>query len=146
MRSARRSSLALAAAVATLMLVACGGGDGDSEAGAPAASDDAAPSTLLAPDDYAARIARPEAFVVNVHVPYEGEIEGTDAHIPFDQIAGDARLPADKDAEIVLYCMTGRMSLTAAETLADEGYTDIYDLEGGMKAWEAAGKPLIHRP
>jgi rhodanese-related sulfurtransferase len=104
------------------------------------------PAVLLDPEAFAARIARPEATVINVHVPYEGEIEGTDHLIPFDAIAGDARLPADKGAEIVLYCRTGRMTVTAAKTLDDAGYTHLYDLKGGMRAWEAAGKPLIHRP
>jgi rhodanese-related sulfurtransferase len=38
------------------------------------------------------------------------------------------------------------MSVTAAKALAADGYTNLYDLKGGMRAWEAAGKPLVHRP
>jgi phage shock protein E len=134
----RRLVLLLFAVVA----VACGApGDGHSEMSAGKT-----PATLLDPDAFATRVARPEATVINVHVPYEGEIEGTDHHIRFDAIAGDARLPADKSAEIVLYCRSGRMSVTAAKTLDATGYKNLYDLEGGMLAWEAAGKPLIHRP
>jgi len=142
----RRPPLALAAVIAVATL-ACGGGSGDdeSETGSPDREEEAAPATLLDPDGFAAEIARPEAFVVNVHIPYEGEIDGTDVHIPFDEIAGDDRLPADKDAELVLYCKTGRMSMTAAETLVGDGYTNLYDLRGGMVAWEAAGKELVHR-
>lgn len=139
----RRHHLFVALVVAfAVVAAACGGsGEGDRE---PAAVD--APATLLGPDVYADRMANPEAVVINVHIPYEGEIEGTDVHIPFDAIVGDERLPADKDTEILLYCRSGNMTVDAAEALTAAGYTNLYDLEGGMKAWEAAGRPLVHTP
>lgn len=87
----------------------------------------------------------PEAFVVNVHRPYEGEIAGTDALIDYETIVGDRRLPSDTDAPILLYCETGRMSATAAEALVGAGYTDVAHLEGGMEAWEAAGMPILRQ-
>jgi hypothetical protein len=68
---------------------------------------DSMPFTRLDPDAFAARLDRPSAVVVNVHTPYAGEIESTDAFVPYDHIVGDRRLPADKDAEIVLYCRSG---------------------------------------
>ena len=80
---------------------------------------------------------------VNVHVPYEGEIAQTDAHLPYDQVARQLdRLPSDRGAMIVLYCRTGHMSVTAAETLVRLGYTNVWNLEGGFIAWERAGFPL----
>lgn len=100
------------------------------------------PYMRLDPDAFAARVARSSAFVVNVHTPYAGEIDGTDAFIDFDEIVGDSRLPTDKDAEIVLYCQSGRMSQAAAETLVSAGYTNVVDLEGGMDTWQDAGMPL----
>lgn len=85
-------------------------------------------------------------FFVNVHIPYEGEIEQTDAFIQYDQISLHlAELPADKNAPIVLYCRSGRMSGIAATTLADAGYTNVWDLAGGMVAWEAGGLTLIEK-
>jgi rhodanese-related sulfurtransferase len=80
-----------------------------------------------------------------VHVPYEGEIEGTGAHVPYDAIESQlARLPADRRAPIALYCMSGRMSTIAAEKLVRLGYTAIVHLDGGMLAWDRAGYPLLH--
>ena len=93
--------------------------------------------------DQLARMLEDKDFVlVNTHAPYEGEIPGTDLFIPFDEIAGrQDELPA-RDARIVLYCRSSSMSLEAAETLVDLGYTHVIEVEGGMTAWRAAGHAL----
>jgi len=102
--------------------------------------------TAVNPAALAAMLARKDFLLVNVHLPYEGEIERTDRFVPFDAI--EARLdtlPARKDAKVVLYCRSGRMSTTAARTLVKLGYTDVSNLEGGMIAWEGSGYALTHR-
>ena len=81
--------------------------------------------------------------LVNVHIPYEGEIEQTDLIIPFDEIADYQDQLPEKDAPIVLYCRSGSMSTTAAKELADMGYTIVLDLYGGFMAWESAGNELL---
>ena len=82
---------------------------------------------------------------INVHIPFEGNIAGTDLSIAYDQINTPenlSQLPDDKNAKIVLYCRSGRMSAIAAEALVSQGYTNIWDLAGGMVDWEAAGFKL----
>ena len=79
---------------------------------------------------------------VNVHIPFEGNVTDTDLSIPDDQTTEPtnlAQLPADKNAKIVLYCRGGRMSAIAAEELVKLGYTNIWNLKGGMQEWERAG-------
>ena len=127
----------LAVGLGAVLVVSTGLGSRDKTAGRRALVDVSTFAGLL--DD-------PDTFAVNVHVPYEGEIEGTDAFIPFDQIAGDDRLPPDPATEILLYCRSGRMSAIAARALNEAGYMNVVDLDGGMVAWEAAGLPILHRP
>jgi rhodanese-related sulfurtransferase len=90
-------------------------------------------------------LAAKDFVFVNVHIPFEGDIAGTDLSIPYDQITRDeylSQLPAERDAKIVLYCRSGRMSAIAAKEMVALGYTNIWDVEGGMVAWEAAGFEL----
>jgi cytochrome c oxidase subunit 2 len=54
------------------------------------------------------------------------------------------RLPEDKNAPIAIYCRSGRMSAISAQQLNDLGYANIYDLEGGMNAWQSSGRRLTN--
>lgn len=83
--------------------------------------------------------------LVNVHIPYEGELPQTDVFIPYDEIDKYLdRLPADKNTKIVLYCKTDRMSRIAAERLVELGYTNIWDMKGGMLEWRQKGYPILN--
>lgn len=82
--------------------------------------------------------------LVNVHIPYIAEIEGTDVFIPYNEIAQNFdQLPTDKNEKIVLYCQSGNMSAQAAQTLTNLGYTNIIDVPGGMIEWENQGYRLV---
>jgi rhodanese-related sulfurtransferase len=136
----------LAALILTSMLTACG-----SQSPTPAAT--AAPAakveveggayTNVTPQQLTQMLKQKDFFFVNVHIPYEGEIEPTDAEIPYDQTAQRlSQYPADKNAKIVLYCRSGNMSAIAAKELVKDGYTNVWNLDGGMAAWEQQGLPL----
>jgi rhodanese-related sulfurtransferase len=96
--------------------------------------------TNLTADDLHERMSAHDAFLVNVHVPYEGEIPGTDANIPYDQVAEQLSMfPPDRSQPIIVYCRSGNMSEIAARTLLDAGYQQVYNLAGGYRDWVARG-------
>ena len=81
--------------------------------------------------------------LINVHIPFEGNLPKTDLSIPYDTIGQNLdKLSDDKTAKIILYCRSDRMSTIAATELVKLGYTNIWNLEGGMVAWEQAGLPI----
>ncbi|OGM12649.1 hypothetical protein A2V80_01920 [Candidatus Woesebacteria bacterium RBG_16_39_8b] len=82
--------------------------------------------------------------LINVHVPYEGEIEKTDLFLEYDGIiAGKDRLPEDKSAQIILYCKSGNMSEKALVTIKSLGYTNVKHLVGGMDSWKKVGLEVL---
>ncbi len=81
--------------------------------------------------------------LVNVHIPFEGNLPNTDLSIPYDTVSQNVgQLPVDKSSKIILYCRSGRMSTIAAQELVKLGYTNIWNLDSGMAAWEQAGQPI----
>jgi len=84
--------------------------------------------------------------LIDVRSPEEhagGYIPGTDFNIDFREIQARHReLGADYGDHIVVYCQSGRRSNIAAETLADLGYTRVYNVSGSMNAWTDAGYPV----
>ena len=97
----------------------------------------------VTPTELKAMVASKDFVLVNVHIPFAGNIPGTDASIPYNEIEQNLdQLPADKTAKVVLYCSSGRMSEIAAEELVSMGYTNVWNLKGGMVDWKQAGFEL----
>ncbi|HYN44825.1 MAG TPA: rhodanese-like domain-containing protein, partial [Candidatus Limnocylindrales bacterium] len=75
-------------------------------------------------------LQKKDFVLINVHIPYEGELPQTDMFIPYKAIDQNIdRLPQDKTAKVVLYCMSGRMSAIASETMVNLGYTNVWNLK-----------------
>ncbi len=160
----RRLALLLVLLVGALAIAGCGGGEAERSDG-PGGPEDAArrssagPAnagrqisvsggsyTRVSPSEFEALTREEGVTVVNTHVPYQGKLPRTDLSIPYDEIGRSPDgLPKDKDTKIALYCLGGPMSADAAETLVGLGYTNVWDLGGGMEAWEDAGYRLEGR-
>jgi len=93
-------------------------------------------------DALAAALAEKAPFLLDVRSQAEwdkdGYIEGA-VHIPFsDFLANLDKIPAEKDAPIVIYCASGHRGAMAAMALRLMGYTDVSNLGGGIGAWKNA--------
>ncbi|HEX9817612.1 MAG TPA: DUF1573 domain-containing protein [Patescibacteria group bacterium] len=89
--------------------------------------------------EFADLIQKPEVFVLDVHTPEQTHLPETDAFIPYNQLEDNlGQLPVNKNTPIVVYCRSGSMSREASETLLKLGYTQVYDLIGGIQAYREA--------
>ena len=46
-----------------------------------------------------------------------------------------------KDRKVYVICRSGSRSAQASRVLTDGGHHNVYNVDGGMLAWEAAGFP-----
>jgi rhodanese-related sulfurtransferase len=98
----------------------------------------------LPPSEAATLMADSHPVVINVHIPYAGDIPGTNADISYlDVDAIEAFVHHDRCADLLLVCLSGHMSVLAGEELIRRGYLRVRDLDGGMMAWTAAGYSLL---
>ncbi|MCM3690170.1 MBL fold metallo-hydrolase [Neobacillus niacini] len=67
-----------------------------------------------------------------INTPYFDLLEGVDSILE--------RLPKNK--EIYVICAKGGSSEFVAQQIAEEGFTDVYSVEGGMKAWSEHLEPI----
>lgn len=102
--------------------------------------------TNVGPDRLAQMLQAKDFTLINVKTPYIGEIDGTDLYIPYNQLTARAsELPQAKGARVLVYCRSGAESAIAAQTLLNLGYTNVWNLDGGMNAWQASGRSLIQK-
>ncbi len=94
----------------------------------------------ISSEDLKQMLGGPKDFIlIDVHIPEQKHIQGTDDFIPYNVISENKDKLPPKDTKIVVYCRTSSMSTQAAQELADMGYAEVYNLKGGIVAWKEAG-------
>ncbi|MDG6774400.1 rhodanese-like domain-containing protein [Thiomicrorhabdus sp. ZW0627] len=95
--------------------------------------------------DKAIRLYNDDAFLLDVRSAGEfkdGSIANA-VNISVTDLAKNLdRISVEKDAPILVYCMTGARSSRAASILVKSGFTNVYNLSGGITAWKNAGLPV----
>ena len=137
----------------TLGLAAVGCGDDDSSTASPdvgassATAQADAELITVSPDDAADVLDSPpeDLVVLDVRTPEEfaeGHLDGAfmvDFYAPdfADQLAQlDASVP------YLLYCRSGNRSGETMGLMAQMGFTDVTEIDGGIAAWQQAGLPV----
>ena len=135
-----------AAALAVFLLAGCKPGPRDAEA-APAnpTTRPAAPWKNLSVDE-AENVAKDaQMIILDVRTPGEYKAGRLHRAININVNAADFAQQVDKldkSKPLFFYCATGNRSVRAAEKLVEKGFTNLYHMEKGFKAWERAGKPV----
>jgi rhodanese-related sulfurtransferase len=128
---------ALLLAVALVTVAAC--------APAPQAAAPAGGFTTISVSDLKARLdAGDDLLVLDVRTPEE---YAQDGHIAGSTLLPLQELPQrlgelEKDQPIACFCRSGNRSRTACEQLAQAGFTNLVNIDGGIGAWKAAGYPV----
>ena len=53
-----------------------------------------------------------------------------------------AKATLDPKKPVLVYCRSGGRSAKAVKQLREAGFTTVHDMDGGITAWEKAGKPV----
>lgn len=141
------------AAILLLGLAACGGSEKDNPAPVPTATSAEAtaaqnPATYVTLDVRAAYeqvSASEDAQFVDVRQPDEWAATGVPAGARLISLAQfEQRAPAElaKDKPVYVICNSGNRSRVAAEALIRLGYSQVYNVNGGLQAWLQAGLPV----
>ena len=131
----RRLSSALVGLIALAALVAAGCGGGGDTAGnlTPQRQDINATQLQTMLDDGAPLQlvdVRTAAEYADEHIPGAVNIPVEDIKGPVEDLAA-----LDRDVRTAVYCSSGNRSLTAADALLGLGFTDVYNLLGGLNPW-----------
>jgi rhodanese-related sulfurtransferase len=74
-------------------------------------------------------------------IDIRGWLEYWMGHIPGAKRLSRDRILKDisKDQAIAITCLSGHRSAIAAQWLVSQGYSQVYNLRGGLLAWQSAG-------
>ena len=63
-------------------------------------------------------------------------------HVPLSDVGGNKKLEKYKDKPVIAYCRSGHRSAVACGKLRKQGFTSVYNLRGGVMAWQRENLPL----
>jgi rhodanese-related sulfurtransferase len=104
----------------------------------------AAPAHNISAPEAVKLLQDARVFLLDVRTPGEYmQIRLAGSHlIPIDQLLNRlGELP--KDRPILVYCAVGSRSAQVSGYLARQGYPEVYNLNGGISAWQLRGLPVL---
>ena len=139
----RRTAAAALAVAAITGISACSSGAPEGSSRAPASNPTSQETGKhMAASDFSTAMDKPGTIVLDVRTP----AEFANGHLPkarnIDLNGADfaTRIAAlDKNATYAVYCHSGKRSNAAMEQMAAADFKRVYDLEGGIVAWQGMG-------
>jgi rhodanese-related sulfurtransferase len=108
--------------------------------------EDKTSTSSLSPAEFQNQMkSTPDGVLLDVRTLEEVQTGRIKGEINFDYKAPEFDLlikGLDKTKPYFVYCASGVRSGKAADKLRELGFTKVYTLEGGLKAWKAAGLPV----
>ena len=99
----------------------------------------------LSPMLAVAKMNSNDALIIDVREPHEfikGHIENA-INTPLSKLADRLnQFNQQKDIPVIVVCQTGSRSVPACKTLIKSGFNDVYNITGGMQAWEDSKLPI----
>ena len=100
----------------------------------------------LSVTEFSAKAAEPGVVTLDVRTPAEfaeGYIEGARL-IDFQSGNFEKEIATlDKNATYAVYCRSGNRSGQAVRIMQDAGFTNVFNMNGGVIDWANAGLPLV---
>lgn len=95
-------------------------------------------------DEFEKKIT-PDVQLIDVRTPEEfsqGHLKGA-INLNINSVDFKNRVSGfDKNKPVLVYCLSGGRSASASAFLVDNGFKEVYNLQGGIMKWDAAGKAL----
>jgi len=97
--------------------------------------------------EFSSKVAEAGVITLDVRAPgefNEGHIEGAQL-IDFQSGNFESEIATlDKSKTYAVYCRSGSRSGQAVKIMSDAGFSNIYNLNGGVIDWASAGLPLVN--
>ncbi len=98
------------------------------------------------PVEFSEVVKQPGIIILDVRTPEEfnaGHIANAiNINLEGSDFASEVS-KLDKNATVAVYCRSGNRSGVATEQMAELGFVDMYDMQGGILDWEAAGGQVV---
>lgn len=141
----RLAGTAAALVAAATLLAGCSSGSVSVTAGPTAAAAPAAGASL-APAEFAAAAKLPDTVLLDVRTPAEftsGHLPGA-VNVDIESADfGQQIMALDQAKSYAVYCRSGNRSKAAVTAMQQAGFTKLFDLSGGITAWQSAGGEVV---
>jgi len=96
----------------------------------------------IEPKVFAEKITNNDIYLIDVRTPqeYASQHIGNAVNIDINSSTFESQISSlDKNKPVYVYCLSGGRSARAAQKMNDLGFTEVYNLSGGITKWNAEG-------